>query len=155
MCTRTKNPSNSFFKYKDFICITSTDIQGGETNTKAGGRKTTRKSVDDAPPANTTKIKNPPTDSKTIVDNPTYLSMKTMKKSENREAAMEYLTYANIIFYIEDITETFITCTDHYDGLDNPKPKAEEKGKVDEQAITKIQTLKITHTSKVSLNTMV
>ena len=26
-----KIPSNSFFKYKDYICVTSTNIKGGET----------------------------------------------------------------------------------------------------------------------------
>ena len=59
MCIQeSKTPSNSFFKFGNYICVSSTDIQGGEQPTKTAGKKTTKANLDEAP-GEPTKWKKP------------------------------------------------------------------------------------------------
>jgi len=46
-----KIPSNSFFRYKDYICVISTDIKGGE---KAKQPKITKGTISEKVPATAT-----------------------------------------------------------------------------------------------------
>ena len=48
-----KFPSNSFLKYKDYICVTSTNIKGGE---KVKQPKTTKGTIAEKEPATATGI---------------------------------------------------------------------------------------------------
>ena len=125
----TKTSSNSFFKYGSYLCVSSTHIQGGEKPHKSTFHKTPKALPGEAPPRKRT----------TPEDHPTYLAARIIKKSESNEHATEYLAYvesrigvntrANRIFTIEDVTEAFIKCEEHFDALENPPEKGKGKGK--------------------------
>ena len=46
-------------------------------------------------------------------------------------------TLANKTFSFDDVTETFIECSEHFDELDNPKPKGEDTGKTKQKGYMK------------------
>ena len=115
-----KIPSNSFFRYKDFICATSTDIQGGEEKqSKTISRKTIKISPDINPPRDIMKNQKPKAEHEATLDNPTY--PKTIKKSKNRADVIEYLSYmetrirqktfADRTLTLDDVTDAFMKCT--------------------------------------------
>ena len=73
--------------------------------------------------------------------------IKNHQKSENREQAKERLAYVETrigmktrvdrIFSLEDETEAFIKCEEHFDELENPQVKAKGKGKGTTKGTTK------------------
>ena len=57
-------------------------------------------------------------------------------------------TVSNRIFTIEDVTETFIKCEEHFDELENQTTKGTGKGKGKPKERQIIWTLKIIHTTR-------
>ena len=76
---------------------------------------------------------------------------------------MEYLVYmetrigqktlTNQIFSLDDVTEAFVKCTEHFDDIGNPKPIGKGRERVTQRGSRKTLIRKTIYINRASLNT--